>query len=214
MYSRCPHCQTQQPLTVEQLRQRRGLLACAACGESFDALQFLTDQLGPATTGATEEPIFRSLGNQPQTPAVWLAASLVMLLVLAGQIIYFEGYRLSMFPKLRAGLETTCAIIGCRLPSYRNLDELTVSHSELLNRADRSYLFSAALSNQGLFPQVVPDLKLTLLGFNGQALAERVFVAGEYLDGPIVLAAEQTTEIRISIAAPLAKVGGYTFTLI
>ncbi|WKJ89335.1 zinc-ribbon and DUF3426 domain-containing protein [Methylomonas montana] len=213
MYSRCPHCAKQHELTIEQLRSRRGLLICSACGEQFDSLRFLSEheysELAEDLPGQHQ-----SAGTRQQIPAAWLAASVTMSLLLVAQIIYFEGLRLIMQPQLKAGLDAVCAAIPCRLPIYRNLDELAVFHSDLQIQADHSYLFTAAISNQALFTQAAPDLKLTLLSFNGQPLAERVFSAQQYLVGPSKLAADQIAEIRLAIVAPATIVGGYTFTLL
>lgn len=145
---------------------------------------------------------------------VWLTGTGIMWLILLFQIVFFEGDHLSRSPQLRRGLEALCALVSCQLPVYRNLDELAVSNASLQPRDNRSYQFVAALSNQGPFPQRAPKLKITLLGFNGQALAERVFAVDDYLVGPELPVAEQTAQIRLQLAAPLASVGGYTFTLI
>jgi hypothetical protein len=214
MYSRCPHCAKQHDLTVERLRQSRGFLDCPACGKSFDALRFLSE--GEDKVLADELPYSdnQTVNKRPQTPAVWFGATGLVLLLLVAQILYFEGYRLTMQPQLRAPLDKVCATLACRLPTYKNLEELSVSHSDLRVQGDSSYLFSAVLSNQALFAQAAPDLKLSVLNFNGRVIAERVFSSAEYLLRPTSLAPEQTVEIRLAIAAPAAPIGGYTFTLL
>ncbi|AMK75673.1 MULTISPECIES: zinc-ribbon and DUF3426 domain-containing protein [Methylomonas] len=214
MFSRCPHCAKQHEVTVEHLRQRRGLLDCSACGKPFDALQFLSEDENAVLADESHYRDGQIAAKRPQTPAVWLVATSLMLVLLVAQIFYFEGHRLTMQPQFRSRLDKVCAVIACRLPPYKNLEELSVSHSDLRVQGDRSYLFSTAVSNQALFAQAAPDLKLTLLNFNGQLLAERVFSASEYLPKPTSLATEQTVEIRLAILAPAAPIGGYTFTLL
>lgn len=212
MYSRCPHCEKQHKVTVEYLRQRRGLLNCSACGKSFDTLRFLSEHEDAVLADDLHYQEMQISERRPQTPAVWLVATSLMLLL--AQVLYFEGYHLTMQPQLRVGLDKICSAIACRLPLYKNLEELSVSHSNLQVQTDGSYLFSAAVSNQALFAQVVPDLKLTLLNFNGQAIAGRVFSAPEYLPRLTSLATEQTVEVRLAVVAPAAPIGGYTFTLL
>lgn len=214
MYSRCPHCMQQQALSVEQLRQGGGLLVCPGCGEQFDGLRFLSEQAEEDTADAATVWQFDQSSAQTPAPAVWRAGTVIMSLVLVAQIIFFEGENLSRSPMLSRGLESVCAFVHCRLPIYRNLDELAVSNASLQAGAGRSYQFVAAISNQGSFTQRAPNLKLTLWGFNAQPLAERVFTADEYLASFSTLATEQTLEIRLQLAAPSAKVGGFTFTLI
>lgn len=214
MYSRCPHCAKQHEVTVEHLRQSRGLLDCPACDKSFDALQFLSEDKDEVLADEPPYPDNQIVGKQPQTRAVWFVATSLMLLLLVAQLLYFEGYRLTMQPQIRAGLDKVCATLACRLPPYKNLEELSVSHSDLRAQSDSSYLFSAVLSNQSPFAQVAPELKLRVFNFNGQAIAERVFSSAEYLVSPTTLAPEKTVEIRLAIVAPAAPIGGYTFTLL
>ncbi|WP_446808066.1 zinc-ribbon and DUF3426 domain-containing protein [Methylomonas sp. 2BW1-5-20] len=213
MYSRCPHCDKQHRLTVKQLRQQRGLLICSACGEYFDGLRFLSDHKGKLAEDSTTHFLEKGTTRQ-QTSAVWLSASVVMLSLLAAQVIYFEGYRLCMQSQLRTALEKLCAAVACQLPIYKKLDDLTVTHGALHLQANRSYLFTAALSNQSPFSQAAPNLKLTLLNFNGQPTAERVFSAPQFLVGSATLAAEQTVEIHLNFVAPNLAVGGYILTLL
>lgn len=212
MYSRCPHCAKQHELTIEQLRSQRGLLICSACGEQFDSLRFLSEHEYCELDEDLPEQDQRAK-PQPQMSLVWPLAFAAMFLLLVAQIIYFEGSHLIMQPRLKAGLDAVCEAVHCRLPIYRNLDELVVFYSDLQVQTDHSYLFTAAISNQALFPQAAPDLKLTLLSFNGQPIAERVFSAPQYLSGPTQLAADQAAEIRLAIVAPVTSIGGYTFTL-
>lgn len=211
MYSRCPHCANQYKLSVQQLRDQRGLLVCKRCGEAFDALQYLSDDTQAKTRGKFGKAYAKQANL---APAFWRVASVAMVLLLIVQLSYFEGSRLSLQPTLTFALEVVCTTGICNLPAYKNLDELTVSHSTLVAGADHSYVFSAAISNQSAFKQASPDLKLTLLNFNGQLVAERVFSAPEYLAGATQMAADETAEVRLSIVAPAAKVGGYTFTLL
>ncbi len=214
MYSRCPHCDKQHEITVEHLRQRRGLLNCSACGKSFDTLRFLSEQEDAVLADDLHYQDKQISDRRPQTPAVWLVATSLMSVLLLAQVLYFEGYRLTMQPQIRVGLDKICSAIACRLPPYRNREEWSVSHSNLQVQTDGSYLFSAAVSNQALFTQIVPDLKLTLLNFNGQAIAGRMFSASEYLPKLTSLATEQTVEIRLAVVAPTAPIGGYTFNLL
>lgn len=209
MYSRCPHCDSRQQLAVEQLRH-----FCTVCGKHFDGLRSLGgDEHGQIAVETPRTDLAESAGRPPLT-AAWAAASMAMLLLLLAQVIYFEHSGLSRQPLLRAGLQRLCTVIACQLPAYRNLDELLVSHSDLQAKTGHVYLFTAAINNRAPFPQAAPELKLTLLNFNGQPMAERVFSPRQYLPGGETLPAEQTAEIRLDLVRPTAKVGGYTFVLL
>ncbi len=216
MYSRCSHCQTQQEVGAEQLRRSRGLLTCSVCGKRFDALASLSEQADVEFNQERDANFLPNLATKKSATGAWSVACALMGLGFLAQVIYFEGESLiSRQPWLRVGLQAICERLHCRLPAYKNLDEWAVSHSDFRSRSDKNYIFSAAITNQAAFPQAWPDLKLVLLNYSGQPVAERVFSGREYASVP-ALAADETAEIKLAIVAPsgVGKIGGYTFTLI
>ena len=215
MYSRCLHCQAQQEISVEQLRNSRGLITCTSCGQRFDALASLSDRADAEFQEEAEADFLPGLPGNESASTVWGRGSVLLGLVLFAQILYFEGGGLIRQPQIRIGLQAICERLSCRLPEYKNLDEWTISHGDLRAISDKSYIFSAAITNQAGFPQACPDLKLVLLNFNGQAVAERIFSGWQY--SPVAsLAANETSQISLTVVSPseLGKIGGYTFALL
>jgi len=215
MFSRCSHCHATQELNAEQLRTGRGLLQCSACGLRFDALPALSETRDEELTEPAASDFLPTSVGKTVSAGVWRFACLLSVLVLLVQFFYFEGGTLSRQPQLRAGLLFVCKRLGCQAPAYRNLDEWSVSHSDLRNISETAYVFSAALSNQASFPQVCPDLKLVLLNINGQAVAEGVFSGKQYATAAL-LGANETARVSLNIVAPahLGKYGGYTLALL
>lgn len=212
MFSRCPHCDVQQAVTTQQLRDRRGLLNCVACGQPFDALPSLSEQADDVLIPQNSIEFLLQKSDKTEPGWLWQAGSLAMLLVLLAQIVYFEGDRFNRQSQIHAALTQVCKALGCRIPAYHNPDEWVLSHSDLQAHLDQRYLLTAALTNQADFAQAFPELKLTLTDFNGQPLAQRVFAPQQYaIDAD--LAASQTVQIRLPFIMP-AKVGGFTLTLI
>jgi predicted Zn finger-like uncharacterized protein len=218
MFTKCPECQKIHPLTLEQLRASRGILRCEACSETFDALELISETAAYETAAslpATDLP-----WNQENTPggAYWSVGLIIGLLLLAGQIVYFEGYYFSQNPIFRPVLEKICTQLNCRLPAYKNLDEFTVLQGSLSALPDHTHLFRAVISNQAAFTQIYPNITLTLLDYTGKPFTHRVFRPQEYLPKDSIttpaMISDATTEINLNIAAPEAKVGGYTFELI
>lgn len=215
MYSRCSHCQAQQQVTAEQLRRSRGLLNCSACGKRFDALASLSEQLDAQLQAENTVDFLPDLATRKPATGVWGIACALMGVAFIAQIIYFEGNALNRQPQLRVGLQAICDRLNCRLPVYKNIDEWSVSHSDFRKLSDKNYILSAAITNQAAFPQAYPGLKLVLLNFSGQAIAERVF-SGHHYASAAVLPANETAEINLSVVAPpgLAQIGGYTLSLL
>ncbi|WP_064024275.1 zinc-ribbon and DUF3426 domain-containing protein [Methylomonas koyamae] len=211
MFSRCPHCDARQTVTVGQLRRQRGLLACRACGQRFDGLASLSEDGSLVSDCPSESDVGIAKQDWPSS-RFWGWASAMAFAVLVGQVFYFEGEELYRSPSVAKNWQRLCMPVGCQPPSYQNAHELSVSHADLTRQADSSYVFSAAITNHAAFPQAETVLRLTLLGFNGQAIAERVFSLPQ-LAGIAVLQPDQTLPIRLHIAAPAAQVGGYVFQL-
>jgi predicted Zn finger-like uncharacterized protein len=213
MFSRCEYCQHQQRVTVKQLRRYRGLLKCKQCGKSFDALASLSDKLDSRVLAQPNENVLPWLKQQKSAnPGIWRLAGVTMLLLLIAQGVYFEGNRLLQFPQMHAMANQLCQPLHCTIPRYRNLDEWSISHSDLQPYLQGQYLFSAAISNQADVAQAFPDLKLTLLGFNGQPVAERVFSPRQYVD-EAELAGEETRAIQLWLAQPAVAVGGFNVSV-
>lgn len=221
MYTLCPDCQTVHKLTLAQLRSDRGMMRCTHCSSLFDVLEFISESK-PAVTGKQVEqkaPPER-LPWEPEKKtgrAYWHVGLIIGLLLLTAQIVYFEGYAFSQNPDVRPDLEKFCRYLNCRLPVYKNLDEFSVLEGSFTLQPDHNYAFRAIIVNQASFSQAYPTIKLTLLDYNEKPFAQRVFKPQDYLPeaaGVTAMAPDAVTEIRLTIARPASKIGGYTFKLI
>jgi hypothetical protein len=141
----------------------------------------------------------------------------VALLILGGQIIYFEGDKLSKKPIIRLSLERICGQLNCKLPAYENLDEFAVLQSSLSALPEHNQLFKATINNQAAFAQPYPNIELTLLDYAENLSARRIFRPQDYLPETLpgsVVQPGASAVISLNIAALKSKVGGYTFKLI
>lgn len=147
----------------------------------------------------------------------WKFGVILGVFMLIGQIVYFEGYAFSQNVAMRPFLSKLCRFVNCQLPVYKNLDELNILQSSFTSLSEQSYLFRVVLNNQADFPQDYPNIRLTLLDYNGNPFAYRVFHPSEYLaedSDATVMDADATTEISLKIAAPNGKIGGSSFDLV
>lgn len=223
MFTVCPDCKKIHRLTLEQLRIDRGVMRCPDCSGLFDVLEFISETRPAVTALAVipeEDKPSRALPWEPAKMArraYWHAGLVIGLLLLAAQIVYFEGHAFSQNPAYRPRLEKICERLGCRLPVYKNLNDFNVLQGSFALQPDRNYAFQAAITNQADFPQAYPTIKLTLLDYNEKPFAHRIFQPRDYLpgiNGVAVMTPDATAEISLTIAAPTTKVGGYTFKLI
>lgn len=216
MFTRCPECQTTQPITLEQLRDSRGMLQCQQCSALFDALALISETEAIAAEQNIPDSGLPWSKEKPTKPVYWSLGACLCLLLLAVQIVYFEGHAYTQNPKTRPFLAVLCERIACRLPHYKNSDEFNLVGS-FIPTPDHHYEFHAAISNQAAFPQAYPNIKLTLLNFNGKPFAARTFRPQDYLpeiSRTSVIKPDETTEISLKIASPKSKIGGSSFELI
>lgn len=193
------------------------MLQCSHCSALFDALVFISET---AEANASEiyipntEPPW---GQEKQTKrVVWSLGTGLCLLLLVAQIMYFEGYAYTQHPIIRTFLAALCERILCHLPDYKNPDELNLIGS-LNQTPDHHYELQAVISNQAVFPQAYPNVKLTLLDYSGNPFAARAFRPQEYLPESLSSSSikpDETTEISLKIAAPKSAIGGSSFELI
>ncbi len=147
----------------------------------------------------------------------WFVGFIVGSVLLLGQLIYFEVGKLSQNASYRPPIEKLCRWLGCQLPDYQNLDEFEVLQGSFTPNADNTITFKAIISNQAAFKQRLPNIKLTLLDYNEQIFAQRIFGPKDYISGAgehLSIAPDATVSINLTIAAPKSPIGGYNFDLI
>lgn len=215
MYTRCPNCHQKQSLTVAQLRVTRAIVFCKKCLTQFDALELLCESEQEETgVPLNSEVLPWEKEARPQNP-YWRIGLVFSVLLFVGQVAFFEGDALARSEKLRPGLETLCRQLGCRLPAYKNSDELAIMQHSFSPLPDRTYLFRMIVNNQAAFMQPYPNIALTLLDYNGMPFTHRLFRPQDYLFSAATasIAADDTADIRLSIAATDTAIGGYRFDL-
>lgn len=212
MFSRCPHCDVQQAVSTQQLRDSRGLLDCLACGQKFDALPGLTEQVDEAVQTQTTDFDLYSQDKPVSAACRWSVSNGLLTLALLAQIGYFEADQLIRQPKPNKVLTKICQVAGCQVPTYQDTDNWSVSHSDLQAHLDNCYLLTAALTNQSELTQRLPAIKLTLSDYQGQPIAERIF-APQVFSQTTTLAANHTTQVRLPLVVTAAKIGGFTLTV-
>jgi hypothetical protein len=167
-------------------------------------MQVLSTELFDSETSTHSDSIFWGLG------------CLAGLILFLAQVYWTQADKLKQNPELRIWLEKICYPPHCQLPLYKNLDDFETLHSEFQLHPNHYYVFQAVISNQAVFSQAYPTIKLNLLDFQGQQFAQRIFYPDDYLPthSNTEMPAADSIEISMNIAVPTQKVGGYTFELL
>ncbi|HVL00779.1 MAG TPA: DUF3426 domain-containing protein, partial [Dongiaceae bacterium] len=121
--------------------------------------------------------------RRPLRVALMLLGSIVLLLVLAGQYVYFNLDQVSRNPSLRPWLELVCQQAGCRLPIQSDLSQIAGSNLVVRSHPhERSALVvDAIIKNNATFEQPFPVVVLTFEDINNNVLASRRFQPTEYI---------------------------------
>lgn len=116
--------------------------------------------------------------------ARWLAAALLLGLLLAAQLAYlFRAEIAGAYPQIRPALESACGLIRCTVPLPRQADQWSIESSDLQADPGRPSLvtLAAVLRNRSALAQDFPALELTLTDAANEPLARRVLTAEDYL---------------------------------
>ncbi len=122
---------------------------------------------------------------RPKRGAVVL--SLILIVLLAGQIIYLRRTEIAAnWPNVKPYLTSFCGYVGCRVPLPQQIDQLAIETSEMQMDPTRPtvVLVTAILRNQSAVQQAYPILEVTLMDAQDRPIARRSLIASEYLDPP------------------------------
>ncbi len=112
----------------------------------------------------------------------WSALAALLVLALAGQIVFLNSIALARHPELAPWLESYCEWLGCALkppPDVARIElETSIApHPRFVN----ALRIRADLVNRADHPQPLPRMEVTLTDSEGRVLARRVFSSAHYL---------------------------------
>lgn len=144
----------------------------------------------------------------------WSLLILLLLLVAVGQLAWFGRDHLLRYPAGRELLEATCDLLPCQLPARREPEKIQVISRAMTSHPsrDNALLVTLTLRNNGDFPQVWPQLELSLLDRTGSLVARRSFGPTEYRHGSTQLLQPGIPHtLRLELVDPGDRVAGFQF---
>ncbi|MEN6586413.1 MAG: DUF3426 domain-containing protein [Sulfuricella sp.] len=121
---------------------------------------------------------------KPRRAWPWVLASLLLLIGLTGQGIYFQRDAIAAnYPPTRAVLEQACEHLNCRISLPQNPDLLSIESSELHGDPTRPNIvvLTSTLRNRASYVQAYPTLELTLTNTKDEMVAKRLILPREYV---------------------------------
>ncbi len=143
-------------------------------------------------------------------PIILSAGSLLLILLLLGQYIYFaRDYLAQQHPGLRPLLEKMCVPLGCKIPLQRDLDKLQLTHRDVRTHPliPDALLINATFINKAPFPQPYPAIELKLSNLSGKLVGKRLFQPKEYLSGNPDISAGIAPDTQVYLVLELADPG-------
>lgn len=123
----------------------------------------------------------------PQRTGMWLALSVSLLVLLAGQMAYVFRTDLSVaLPQTRPIYDKACAVIGCSMASPALSSFLHIEASDLKAvdaGVPNEIELTLSIRSRAPVELAHPAFELTLTDAQDQAIARRVFVPRDYLPG-------------------------------
>lgn len=155
-----------------------------------------------------------STGRGRSTAILWLL-SLLLVLGIAGQYLWFNKDSLSQNASVRPLLNGFCSALRCELPELVNIrairsDTLVVrSHEEISNALSVNFQFR----NDASFAQPFPGLALLFMDANDAIVAQRHFAPEEYLPEGVanlrLMPPGAPVQVRLDILDPGGKAVNY-----
>jgi predicted Zn finger-like uncharacterized protein len=114
-----------------------------------------------------------------------IAASVLLAVLLLGQLAWVERYQLARVPQLRPLLEVFCQPLSCDLPMRHDISKIEMVEREVRDHphASGALLIHASFVNRAAFAQAYPVFVVSFSDVSGTTVAMRRFPPAEYLIG-------------------------------
>ena len=120
----------------------------------------------------------------PNISPAWTLGSLLLLIILTGQTIYFYRAELAaLIPATKPYLEQYCKLLQCSISLPRHPQSLNIESSDMQSnpRHPNVITLNATVRNHASYPQAFPLFELTFIDNQNQPLASRIFKPDAYL---------------------------------
>ncbi len=184
-----------------------------------DKLRFIDEKLARESgiPTVTKQPLFLQ-SRFHASSLLWGLGSLVMLVLLAGQFIYFYRNELATIPAWRPVLVDICLYAGCELRPLRDISKIELLQTSIAPhpQLENALRLRATLVNRAAFRQAYPWMEVTLTGNAGQVIARRAFAPIQYSETPLeaVLTPNVVATALLDVTNPEGKAVGYEIRLV
>ena len=149
---------------------------------------------------------------------LWGLGSFVLLLLLAGQFVYFYRNELATIPEWRPHLVDICLYAGCELRPLRDVGRIELLQTSIAPhpKYENALRIRATLVNRAAFRQAYPRMEVSLTSSTGQVIARRAFAPIQYSETPLetALTPNVVATALLDVTTPGGKAVGYEIRLV
>jgi predicted Zn finger-like uncharacterized protein len=151
-------------------------------------------------------------------PFFWSLGNLALLVLLAGQILYFYHDELAADPSWRPVVREFCDHAGCKLRPRQDIARIELLQTSIAPhpKYTNALRIRAMLVNRAAFAQAYPSMEISLTSNAGSVLARRTFAPAQYLETPAsdALTPNVVATALLDVTNPDAKAVGYEIRLV
>ena len=184
-----------------------------------DKLQAIDEKLAQETDIPiiTKQPLF-ARPRMRLRALLWGFGSLMLLMLLAGQFVYFYRNELATIPDWRPWLVDICLYAGCELRPLRDVARIELLQTSIAPHPqyENALRIRATLVNRAAFRQAYPWMEVSLTGNDGNIITRRTFAPIQYSETPLesFLTPNVVATALLDVANPDAKAVGYEIRLV
>lgn len=149
---------------------------------------------------------------------LWGFGSLTLLMLLAGQFVYFYRNELATIPEWRPWLVDICLYAGCELRPLRDVRRIELLQTSIAPHPqyENALRIRATLVNRAAFRQDYPWMEVSLTSNAGNVIARRTFSPIQYSETPLegVLTPNVVATALLDVTNPDGKAVGYEIRLV
>lgn len=139
----------------------------------------------------------------------WLSGSIVLMLVLILQAVYFSRHDLARNPAYKPMLTKACEVIGCEINIVYDINLIEIIGRDVRSHptANNALIAGTTIINNAKFSQPYPLLTLTFSDITGTMIAQRRFTPREYLNSDTDISAGMTPDLPVQVELELVDPG-------
>ncbi len=166
------------------------------------------------------EPLSFGATAARNIPWGWLGGILMLLLVAALQVLYFNFDSWARSPQWRPFYTQACTYLDCSLPKVQNINNMSTQHLVVQThpKLKGALMVDTLLYNKAEYLQPFPDLLLVFRDINERVLASRRFTPRQYLSGELAgqsdMSPKSHTHIALEVVDPGPEAVSYHIDLV